>query len=372
MNQDNRYDCIIVGGGLAGLSLSVLLAKANLKVLVIEKKSYPFHKVCGEYISMESWDFLLRLGLPLETLNLPKINRLRLTSIEGTAVEEVLEPGGFGLSRYELENMLFKLAAMNGVTFTLNTTASVYKIGIDFFQVTTSAGIFKGKILCAAYGKHAFGNFHKPAVGPENWVGVKYHIRHSFPDDSIALHNFNGGYCGISKIENQTHCLCYLVKASQLRRYANQIKDLEQGELYKNPYLKDIFEKAQFLFEKPLTVSNVTFSVKKPIVDHVFYLGDSAGTIAPLSGNGMSNAFRSANILSECIVKYIQGISTMPELEHEYTVRWHAAFRRRITSGRLIQYFFCKPGLTRFFILIVKYLKPLRNFIIQQTHGESF
>src|SRR5450432_2124413 len=74
------YDVAIVGGGLAGLSLSILLARKGFHVLVLEKETYPFHKVCGEYISMESWDFMLSLGLPLLEWPLPKLHPLYLTA----------------------------------------------------------------------------------------------------------------------------------------------------------------------------------------------------------------------------------------------------------------------------------------------------
>ena len=70
------YDVTITGGGLAGLALSIQLGKAGYRVAVFEKETYPFHKVCGEYISLESWNFLEDLGLPLSDWNLPIIRRL--------------------------------------------------------------------------------------------------------------------------------------------------------------------------------------------------------------------------------------------------------------------------------------------------------
>ena len=75
-NQSFKYDCAIIGGGLAGLTLSIQLAQKGHQVILFEKNKYPFHKVCGEYISLESWDFLNSLGLPLAELSLPIINTI--------------------------------------------------------------------------------------------------------------------------------------------------------------------------------------------------------------------------------------------------------------------------------------------------------
>ena len=62
MAERPQYDIAIAGGGLAGLSLAIQSAYAGFNVLLLEKEEYPFHKVCGEYISFESWDFLESLG----------------------------------------------------------------------------------------------------------------------------------------------------------------------------------------------------------------------------------------------------------------------------------------------------------------------
>ena len=57
------FDVAIIGGGLAGLSLSIQCSRAGYTAILFEKEKYPFHKVCGEYISFESWNFINDLGL---------------------------------------------------------------------------------------------------------------------------------------------------------------------------------------------------------------------------------------------------------------------------------------------------------------------
>jgi flavin-dependent dehydrogenase len=60
------FDIGVIGGGLAGLSFAILCADAGYSVALFEKEEYPFHKVCGEYISLESYDFLQRPWLAFE------------------------------------------------------------------------------------------------------------------------------------------------------------------------------------------------------------------------------------------------------------------------------------------------------------------
>ena len=79
----NRYQVAIIGGGLGGLTLAIQLADKGYACILFEKNKYPFHRVCGEYISMESWRFLEKLGLDLSNQQLPKISQLQVSSPSG-------------------------------------------------------------------------------------------------------------------------------------------------------------------------------------------------------------------------------------------------------------------------------------------------
>src|SRR5450631_927387 len=115
LSVPDQYDVVIAGGGLAGLALSIQLAKAGCKVAVFEKENYPFTKVCGEYISLESWNFLEELGLPLSDWNLPIIRRLLVSAPNGDHIEHTLPLGGFGISRYKIDAALAVIARNSGV-----------------------------------------------------------------------------------------------------------------------------------------------------------------------------------------------------------------------------------------------------------------
>src|SRR5687768_16661167 len=111
----DEYDVASVGGGLAGLSLAIQCARAGHSTVLFEKETYPFHRVCGEYISFENWNYLEELGIPLSDMNLPIINRLLISSPHGVTIESQLPLGGFGISRYLIDHLLYKIALKEGV-----------------------------------------------------------------------------------------------------------------------------------------------------------------------------------------------------------------------------------------------------------------
>ncbi|MBS1573930.1 MAG: FAD-binding protein, partial [Bacteroidetes bacterium] len=152
MNTGNQYDMAIIGGGLAGLSLSVQAAKKGYRVVLFEKEKYPFHKVCGEYISLESWDFMEELGLPLSEMGLPVIRKLIVSAPNGKALEHMLPLGGFGISRYKLDAMLAAIAKQNGVLVKEQTKVQdiVFKEGQ--YTVECSGSSYTVKMAAGSFG----------------------------------------------------------------------------------------------------------------------------------------------------------------------------------------------------------------------------
>src|SRR5215471_16157347 len=62
-NRQTEYDVVIAGGGPAGTSAAIYLAQHNARVLLVEQKLFPRHKLCGEFISPECKQHFERLGV---------------------------------------------------------------------------------------------------------------------------------------------------------------------------------------------------------------------------------------------------------------------------------------------------------------------
>jgi menaquinone-9 beta-reductase len=373
------YDVAIIGGGVAGLSLSILLAKAGYKVVLFEKEKYPFHKVCGEYISLESWNFIERLGLSLHNMNLPLIKKLIVTSPVGKKIESDLDLGGFGISRYLLDTELCKIAKQSGVEVFEQTKVIDVVFEHDLFTISTSAFNATARIAAGCFGKRSNIDLKwmrafvtKKPNKLNNYIGVKYHIQSSFTPETIALHNFENGYCGISKIEEDKYCLCYLTTARNLSANNNSISGMEKNVLQKNPFLKKLFSESVFLYQSPLTISQISFNKKSPVENHVLMTGDAAGMITPLCGNGMSMAFHAGKIAFGCIDDYLKKKISRGRMEKQYGHRWNKQFKKRVRNGRIIQIFFGKAWLTNMFVTIIKHLPFVTRYLIKSTHGKPF
>jgi len=368
-------EIVIIGGGISGLINAILLSKAGLEVLLIERKSYPFHRVCGEYLSNEAVPFLNSHGLYPGDFNPPQIKKFRLTSVNGRKTDLNLSLGGIGISRFSFDHFLYNKALECGAKFILNTSVESVSYFVDFFRISLSNGSnIKAKLLIGAFGKRSKIDryLNRNFIGKLSpYLGVKYHIKYDLPLDIIALHNFKGGYCGISNVENSNVNLCYLSERSNLRKYGS-IRAMEEEVLYRNPFLKDIFTHAEFLFEKPEVINEISFETKNPVENHILMSGDSAGMITPLCGNGMAMAIYSAKMLSELIIKNIKRGLPQNDLESAYFNQWNIQFRNRLWFGRGIQALFGGIAVSNLAVNIGRYVKPLAGYLINKTHGKPF
>lgn len=373
--ENKIYDCAIIGGGLAGLTLAIQLSEQGHSVIVFEKEKYPFHKVCGEYISMESYNFLERIGLSLSSLKLPMINQLLVSAPNGNHLEQKLDLGGFGISRYSLDQYLAQIALDKGAEIHENEKANNIQFSNNLFHINSNRAEYKAKVTVGSFGKRSRVGHQlnrKKKVNGKNYVGIKYHIKMQFPDDRIELHNFKGGYCGISKVDGEKYCLCYLIDSKYLKSSNNDIHQMEKEILMKNQFLNKIFMEAEFLNKTPYTISQITFSRKTAVSGHMLMMGDAAGNIAPLCGNGMSMAMNASFIASKLINQFLSGAITRKHLESEYKKLWNNKFSSRILIGKWLQNLFGKEHLTNIAISILKKLPNFTKRIVKQTHGQPF
>lgn len=373
MNNIPGDNIIIAGGGLAGLTCALHLLKKGVKVTLIEKNTYPHHKVCGEYISNEVLPYLQWLDADPSILNPSLIKKLSVSSNIGKIIDCNLPLGGFGLSRFALDHFLYQKALQKGCNIIADRVNNIFFKNNRFEIDTDQHGILESQMVIGAYGKRSAMDqklSRSFILKKSPWLAVKAHYTGDFPDDLVALHNFKGGYCGVSKVENNRINICYLSDYKSFKAHKN-ILDFQQNILCKNPHLQRIFKDSTMIFEQPLTISQVSFAQKQAVNDHVLMIGDTAGLIHPLCGNGMAMAIHSAKICAELSIAYLNGnIGTRDLLEKQYVSIWNSNFKNRLLTGRLLSGLIRKDKLFKPMQQLLVNFPSVLPLIVKMTHGK--
>ncbi|HKJ47893.1 MAG TPA: hypothetical protein VJ973_02330, partial [Christiangramia sp.] len=185
-----------------------------------------------------------------------------------------------------------------------------------------------------------------------------------------SLHNFKGGYCGLSRTEMNTVNVCYLATYSSFKKHKNT-EDYRNKVLMKNPHLKKFFSKSEMIFDKELSIAQVNFEQKTLINDHIIMIGDSAGLIHPLCGNGMAMAIHSAKlVVQEIDLYYRNKTMTRAELENNYQNNWRNNFNKRIQAGRILQKILLNDSLSDLSHNLISRFPGIMPHIIKSTHGK--
>ena len=203
------------------------------------------------------------------------------------------------------------------------------------------------------------------------WLGVKahYHFR-DFPDNLVALHNFKGGYGGLSKTETGAVNFCYLAEYKTFKEAGN-IENFNKNIVRQNPFLNLFLDKAEMIFEKPLGIAQISFQKKQAVENHMSMCGDTAGLIHPLCGNGMAMAIHSAKIAAEHISKYFKDKAySRTQMEENYGAEWKKTFGRRLKMGRRLQSLLMMPAVSETLITTVTRSPKLLQQLIKSTHGK--
>lgn len=373
MTKRPNSNIVIIGGGLAGLCASIHLADQASLVTLIEKNNYPKHKVCGEYISNEVLPYLNSLGFNPFEFGAKKISEFELTTRSNRRISAKLPLGGFGMSRYQMDYQLFLLAKSKGVNVIKDTVISSAFQNNEFIITTKGSGVFTADLVIGSYGKRSNLDveMQRDFIKRKSpYLGVKMHVSGNFPESKVALHNFKGGYCGVSKVENNHINLCYITSYESFKQYKD-LYEFQEQVLFENDQLKEIYQQTTPKFEKPLSISQISFETKAAVENHILMCGDSAGMIHPLCGNGMGMAIRSAQLVSICIIDYLQGeIPDRSTLEMVYKRKWRSNFSFRLKVGHTIAYLFRQDRIAAFLMNVLRVFPILIPQIIKMTHGK--
>ena len=370
------YDAIIIGAGLAGCSTAIQLAQQGHRVLLLEQQRYPIHKLCGEFLSVEVISIFERLGI-LEAVRLAgavPIHHASVTTCTGQSFHSDLPGIALGLSRYQLDLILMQRAEAVGATCQDGTTVTAISGNLQQgFTVATRQDTFTARMVIGAYGKRSGldRSLTRPFVQrPSPFVAFKAHYTGLELPSAVELHAFPGGYCGLSQIEAGRVNVCWIGHDQKMQAAAGTGE--RNSVLSQNPVLAQRLASMECISSASQALSQITFELKGKFDQDVWMIGDTAGMIAPLCGDGMAMALRSAELAVPMASDFLQDTLEIDTLKRQYTNVWNSEFRIRLQLGRLMHYGFIYPVIAQVGVQLCHQIPALGNALIRATRGASY
>ncbi len=334
------HDLIVIGGGPAGTSAAITCARKDARVLLLERGRFPRQKVCGEFVSAESFGLLADLlaeqhsRLFSEAVRIP---RARLF-LGGRTLHTPVNPPAASISRLELDQTLWDSAEQCGVESRQQITVQNI-LGTGPFLVKTSAGEFESRALVNASGRCS--NLNPAPNGRGSgvkWLGLKGHFAEPSPPASADLYFFEGGYCGVQPVDTRE------LDAQSGRVNACAMVRADVASSLREVFLRDPALQERSRGWKPLSdpvsTSPLVFREPQPERDGVLMTGDAAAFVDPFVGDGISLALRSGSLAGECLIPFFAGSISLAQAGRDY--RRH--YKRRLspvfrTSSRIRRMF---------------------------------
>jgi geranylgeranyl reductase family protein len=311
---------IVVGAGPAGVAASYYLASAGFKVILIDKQKFPRDKVCGDFVSPVAQDELSRLGIT----SLPAYTKMNLISkasayLDGKELISKQVPIVQGLPKYGrviprmmLDNWLLDAARKAGAEVleglkAVNLELEKQCISLEVVSPSGTRNL-RAHLLIGADGSNstvarlmrgrtpsnrdriiAIRGYYRGVEGPSNQADLHFNSE-SFP-----------GYCWLFPTGKNEANVGVGVALDTIPA-GNRLGELLNHLIEDNVALHERLHKAKRASQIagwPLAIYNPNL----PVIDNrVMLVGDAAGLVNPLNGEGIQYALLSGRWASEVAV----------------------------------------------------------------------
>ncbi|MCH9769913.1 MAG: FAD-dependent monooxygenase [Gammaproteobacteria bacterium] len=329
---------VIIGGGAAGLSAAIQLAKLGHASLVLEKNEFKTPRMCGEFLSPECLPILQSWQIKPAC----RIREIKFHYANGDQLQMDLPLMAGSMIRSELETALFDYAKALGVELRAkqNITQIIPHVsGKIELQIAGQASVFAECVIVSA------GRYHQTSSETIFlYEGQKAHFRGQDIPDCLEMHIAPGAYFGVIPVAKDLVNVALLMRAGQAlpasftKRLAawQRVDEWLQGRI------------PEFGIKPNLNIKNV------------YQVGDAAASIPPITGDGVGMAVTSGVMVAEMAVQ---------KRWRKYHRQWHRQFSSRIIWGKRLHKVALSAPLTKLCMRVVQRFPAVGKFIFSHTRG---
>jgi flavin-dependent dehydrogenase len=366
-----NHDAIVIGGGPAGTTAALLLARAGWSVALLERKSFPRRKVCGEYLSATNLPLFDHLGVGelFRSLAGTPVRRVALYAAQSTIESDLPRPPraradwGRALAREHLDTWLMNQAVAEGVRIWQPWTVDAVARQAGTYQCharsleTDGQAVIEAPIVIAAHGSWEPGRLptqtQRPSARGRDLLAFKAHFRNSaLPEGLMPLLAFPGGYGGMVHTDGGRVSLSCCVRRDRLASLRGidagnageaVLAHIQASCLGVRQALAPAIRDGTWLSAGPIRPG-----IRLRCFGGIFPIGNAAGESHPVIAEGISMALQSAWLLCRQLIEWHRHSGQRADLERvarHYTQTWRRAFAPRLHASTILAEWAMRPTL---------------------------
>jgi flavin-dependent dehydrogenase len=368
-----KVDVFITGGGPAGATAALLLARAGHSVVVLEKARFPRRKVCGEFISATTWPLLRAMGAGDALLPMAGPAVRRVGVFAGNAMVTSSLPGrrenpprdespGRAIDRSVLDALLLQRAIDAGARCSQPWSLSAFEEDDAAARCTITergssrTAVLSARVVLAAHGAWESGPL--PTQRSDNrargsdLLGFKAHFRDAaLPSDLMPLIAFPGGYGGLVNTGDGLLSMSCCIRRDALASVRRRWPKRRAGDALRRHIEASCAGVAAALARAKLddawlAAGPLRTGIRSFGSGRVIAIGNAAAEAHPIVAEGISMAIQSAHLACAALISKstpTQAVATLDEVRRVYESEWRRNFSMRLHAAAVFAHLFMRP-----------------------------
>lgn len=348
MNALRSVDIAIIGAGPAGLATAIGAAQRGLEVEVFDRQEGPVDKACGEGLMPSGLRALERLGVRtlLDDSDTGAFDSITYVQPGVRAVGMLPSPGGLAIRRLELSRALNSRAQMMGIRVNGGVGVRSHERRDDRMVISTDDETVSAGVLVAADGLHSAARTRAGLAGPVATLkrfGLRQHFSTKPWGHSVEVHFGDGVEAYVTPAGKNRVGLAFLWQDGALPDAVSVPALLERF-----PELKERLGDAP-PDSTPRGSGPLLQHVTRRVAPGFALVGDAAGYVDAITGEGLTQAFEGAEALAEVLPAVLERKGAI-EAFAPYETRSAEAFQRYARLAHLLVWTAQRPALRRMII----------------------